>query len=62
VRAVFAGLTGQTWWKGVYWWKAFSDGRDAGASDRSFNFLGRPAGEAIASGFRRMAATDGGAR
>jgi Glycoside Hydrolase Family 113 len=62
VRAVFAGLTGQTWWKGVYWWKAFSDGRDAGASDRSFNFLGRPAGEAIASGFRRMAATEGGTR
>jgi hypothetical protein len=62
VRAVFAGLTGQTWWKGVYWWKAFSDGRDAGPSDRSFNFLGRPAGEAIASGFRRMAATEGGAR
>jgi len=62
VRAVFAGLNGQTWWKGVYWWKAFSDGRDAGASDRSFNFLGRPAGEAIAFGFRRMAATDGGAR
>jgi len=62
VRAVFAGLTGQTWWKGVYWWKTFSDGRDAGASDRSFNFLGRPAGEAIATGFRRMAATEGGSR
>jgi hypothetical protein len=62
VRAVFAALTGGKWWRGVYWWKAFSDGRDAGASDRSFNFLGRPAGEAIASGFRRLAATEGGTR
>ncbi len=62
VRAVFAALTGQTWWKGVYWWKAFSDGREAGLSDRSFNFLGRPAGEAITSGFRRVAAAEGGTR
>jgi hypothetical protein len=56
VRAVFAALSGEKWWRGVYWWKAFSDGRDAGASDSSFNFLGRPAGDAIAAGFRRLAA------
>jgi hypothetical protein len=56
VRAVFAALSGEKWWKGVYWWKAFSDGRDAGPADGSFNFLGRPAGEAIAAGFRRLAA------
>jgi hypothetical protein len=55
VRAVFAALGGERWWRGVYWWKVFSDGRDAGASDRSFNFLGRPAGEAIAVGFRQLA-------
>jgi hypothetical protein len=55
VRAVFAALGRVRWWKGVYWWKVFSDGRDAGASDRSFNFLGRPAGEAIAVGFRQLA-------
>ncbi|HEY6065893.1 MAG TPA: hypothetical protein VIY96_07030 [Thermoanaerobaculia bacterium] len=55
VRAVFAGLGRETWWRGVYWWKAFSDGRDAQGSDRSFNFLGRPAGDAIAAGFRRLA-------
>ncbi len=56
VRAVFAALSGEKWWKGVYWWKAFSDGREAGPADGSFNFLGRPAGEAIAAGFRRLAA------
>lgn len=61
VRAVFAALSGEKWWKGVYWWKAFSDGRDAGPSDGSFNFLGRPAGDAIAAGFRRLAAAAGGA-
>jgi hypothetical protein len=59
VRAVFAALSGEKWWKGVYWWKAFSDGRDAGMSEGSFNFLGRPAGDAIAAGFRRLAAAAG---
>jgi hypothetical protein len=62
VRAVFAALQGEEWWRGVYWWKAFSDGRDAGPTDRSFNFLGRPAGEAIAAGFRRLAGSGGVAR
>jgi hypothetical protein len=56
VRAVFTALSGERWWRGVYWWKAFSDGRDAGSGDASFNFLGRPAGDAIAAGFRRLAA------
>jgi hypothetical protein len=62
VRAVFAALEGETWWKGVYWWKAFSDGRDAGPNDRGFNFLGRPAGREIAAGFRRLSANGGFAR
>ena len=62
VRAVFAALEGETWWRGVYWWKAFSDGRDAGPNDRSFNFLGRPAGRAIAAGFRRLSENGGFAR
>jgi hypothetical protein len=62
VRAVFRALAGEKWWKGVYWWKAFSDGRDAGPSDRSFNFLGRPTGEAIAAGFRSLAATPSGTK
>jgi len=60
--ASFAALSAERWWKGVYWWKAFSDGRDAVPSDSSFNFLGRPAGEAIAAGFRRLAAAGGGTR
>jgi hypothetical protein len=59
VRAVFAGLAGEGWWRGVYWWKVFSDGRGARTSERGFNFLGRPAGEAIASAFRRLAAGEG---
>jgi hypothetical protein len=62
VRAVFAALGRQTWWRGVYWWKAFSDGREADRSDRSFNILGRPAGEAIATGFRRLAEAETGSR
>jgi hypothetical protein len=52
----------EEWWRGVYWWKAFSDGREADRSDRSFNILGRPAGEAIATGFRRLAEAETGSR
>lgn len=62
VRAVFAALGRQNWWRGVYWWKAFSDGREADRSDRGFNFLGRPAGAAIATGFRRLAEAETGSR
>lgn len=62
VRAVFAAFNAEEWWRGVYWWKAFSDGRDAGASDRGFNFLGRPAGDAIAEGFRKLAGGNRGSR
>jgi len=62
VRAVFAAFNGEKWWRGVYWWKSFSDGRDADASDRSFNFLGRPAGDAIAAGFRSLAGGVGGSQ
>lgn len=62
VRAVFAGLGREKWWRGVYWWKVFSDGREADASDRGFNFLGRPAGDAIAAGFRNLALAEGAAR
>jgi hypothetical protein len=62
VRAVFAALGREKWWKGVYWWKAFSDGRDASDGDRGFNFLGRPAGDAIAAGFRVFTGSEAPAR
>ena len=62
IRAVFAALSRERWWRGVYWWKAFSDGQDARERDRGFNFLGRPAGEAIAQGFRALAAAEGRSR
>jgi hypothetical protein len=59
---VFAAFNREKWWRGDYWWKTISDGRDAGAFDRSFNFLGRPAGDAIAAGFRKLAGGDSGSR
>lgn len=56
VTAVFRALSGQPWWRGVYWWKAFSDGRPARAGERGFNVLGTPAERAIAEGFRSLPA------
>jgi hypothetical protein len=51
VRAVYRVLGTEGWWKGVYWWKVFSDGKTAGG-ERGFAFLGTPAGRAIEDGFR----------
>lgn len=59
VSAVFRALEREPWWKGVYWWKAFSDGRPARPGERGFNFVGTPAEGAIAVGFARMAARRG---
>ena len=56
IAAVYRALGKESWWKGVYWWKAFSDGKAAAAGERSFNVLGTPAEKAIADGYRRMAA------
>ena len=56
IAAVFRALGKESWWKGVYWWKVFSDGKPARPGDRGFNFLGTPAEKAIADGYRRMAA------
>lgn len=55
IAALYRALSRESWWKGVYWWKAFSDGRPAPRGDRGFNFLGTPAEKAIAEGFRRLA-------
>ena len=54
-RAVFAALDGARWCRGLFWWKAFSDGREAEAGRKTFNLLGRPIEEAIRDGFRKMA-------
>ncbi|MGH9366896.1 MAG: glycoside hydrolase family 113 [Thermoanaerobaculia bacterium] len=61
IAAVFRALEGEAWWKGVYWWKAFSDGRGARPGESGFNLLGTPSEKAIAAGFAR-AATDRAAR
>src|SRR5262249_46699218 len=55
IAAVFRALERETWWRGVYWWKAFSDGRGARPDDRGFNLLGTPSERAIAEGFARLA-------
>ena len=55
IATVFRVLGGETWWKGVYWWKTSSDGRPANPGDRGYNFLGTPAEKAIADGFRAKA-------
>jgi hypothetical protein len=54
VAAVFRALSGKSWWKGVYWWKAFSSGQEARPDDRSYNLLGTPSEKAIAEGFARL--------
>ena len=51
VAAVFRALNGKSWWKGVYWWKAFSSGQGARPDDRGYNVLGPPSEKAIAEGF-----------
>ncbi len=56
VSAVYRALSKEPWWRGVYWWKVFSDGRPAAAGERSFNLLGTPAQKAVADGFRQMEA------
>jgi hypothetical protein len=56
VAAVFRALNGKAWWKGVYWWKAFSSGQAARPDDRGYNLVGTPSESAIAEGFRRLSA------
>jgi hypothetical protein len=55
VAAVFHALGGKSWWKGVYWWKAFSNGAGARPGERGYNLLGTPAEKVIAEGFSRLA-------
>ncbi|MEP6993467.1 MAG: hypothetical protein ABI968_03020 [Acidobacteriota bacterium] len=53
VAAVYRALAKEDWWKGVYWWKVFSDGRPAAPGERGFNFLGTPTEKAIGDGFKQ---------
>lgn len=54
IAAVYRALAKESWWKGVYWWKAFSDGKPLRAGERGFNFVGTPAEKAIADGFAKL--------
>jgi len=56
VAAVYRALGKETWWRGVYWAKAFSDGDPAVAGVKGFNFVGTPVEKAIADGFRALTA------
>jgi hypothetical protein len=55
IAAVSRALAKESWWKGVYWWEAFSDGKPAVPGERGFNLLGTPAEKAIEQGFRQRA-------
>lgn len=54
IAAVYRALEREPWWRGVYWWKAFSSGREAPAGERGFNVLGGQAERAVAEGFARL--------
>ena len=54
IAAVFHALAGKPWWKGVYWWKAFSSGQSARVNERGYNLLGAPAERVIREGFLRI--------
>ncbi len=53
MAAVSRALAKESWWKGVYWWEVFSDGRSAAPGERGFNLLGTPAEKAIEREFRQ---------
>jgi len=54
VAAVFRALSGKSWWRGVYWWKAFSGGQGARPDDRGYNLFGTPSEKVITEGFARL--------
>ncbi|MFN2387406.1 MAG: hypothetical protein ABR576_14165 [Thermoanaerobaculia bacterium] len=55
IAAVFAALEKEPAWKGVYWWKVFSDGEPAAPGSRDHNLLGRDAERAVATAYARIA-------
>ena len=58
-RAVFEAIGGASWCRGLFWWKVFSDGREAKGSERGFNILGRPIETVIRDAYRRLAGRAG---
>ena len=62
IAAVYRALEKEPWWRGVYWWKAFSSGRDARPDERGFNVLGGAPERAISEGFARLRERGPGAR
>jgi len=60
IAAVYRALEREPWWRGVYWWKAFSSGRDAGADERGFNVLGGLPERAVSDGFGRLISRERG--
>jgi hypothetical protein len=58
VAAVYRALEKEKWWKGVYWWKTYSDGRSARPDEKGFNLLGTPVEKAVAAGFAKLAAQE----
>ncbi|MBC8646840.1 MAG: hypothetical protein H7X85_06730 [Thermoanaerobaculia bacterium] len=61
IAAVFAALEREPGWKGVYWWKVFSDGQPAAPGSRDHNILGRAAERVVASAYARIARAVAGA-
>jgi hypothetical protein len=59
IAALYRALKGEPWWKGVYWSKAYSDGRAAPADERGVHFVGTPSEKAILDGFRALPAGAG---
>lgn len=55
-RALLLALETSRSVKGVYWWKFFSDGRDARGDESSFRVSGRPAERELFGFFARKAA------
>ncbi|HYK42239.1 MAG TPA: hypothetical protein VE007_07590 [Thermoanaerobaculia bacterium] len=54
IAAVYRALEKEPWWRGVYWWKAYSSGREARPDERGFNVLGGPPERAMAEGFSKL--------
>ena len=61
-RAVFSALEDAPWFRGLFWWKAFSSGEEAAPGEKTFNVLGRPIEAAIREGFQKMRARESGKR